>query len=197
MIKFVVHNEYDSMKEFVKMMLAVICAFIVMHIVGFILLFIMIGTVSLGSGKTVLPREGVLDIDMSQFTLGEQTQDESIGSGVSLFGMSAGGPTVGLWDAVQAIEAAAADPGIKYILLRADEASGGISSLEELRAALSEFRKSGKAVVAYTENPSTGSYYLSSAADKIYMTSYHGGTAQMTGIASRMIFLKTCWTRWA
>ena len=190
MIKFVVHNEYDSMKEFVKMMLAVICAFIVMHIVGFILLFIMIGTVSLGSGKTVLPREGVLDIDMSQFTLGEQTQDESIGSGVSLFGMSAGGPTVGLWDAVQAIEAAAADPGIKYILLRADEASGGISSLEERRAALSEFRKSGKAVVAYTENPSTGSYYLSSAADKIYMTSYHGGTAQMTGIASRMIFLK-------
>ena len=178
------------MKEFVKMMLAVICAFIVMHIVGFILLFIMIGTVSLGSGKTVLPREGVLDIDMSQFTLGEQTQDESIGSGVSLFGMSAGGPTVGLWDAVQAIEAAAADPGIKYILLRADAASGGISSLEELRAALSEFRKSGKAVVAYTENPSTGSYFLSSAADKIYMTSYHGGTAQMTGIASRMIFLK-------
>ena len=178
------------MKEFVKMMLAVICAFIVMQIVGFLLLFIMIGSVSLGSSKTVLPREGVLDIDMSQFSLGEQTKDDSFGSGVSLLGMSAGGPTVGLWDAIQAIEAAAADPGIKYILLRADEASGGISSLEELRAALAEFRKSGKAVVAYTENPSTGSYYLSSVADKVYMTSYHGGTAQMTGIASRMIFLK-------
>ena len=178
------------MKEFVKMMLAVICAFIVMQIVGFLLLFIMIGSVSLGSSKTVLPREGVLDIDMSQFSLGEQTKDDSFGSGVSLLGMSAGGPTVGLWDAIQAVEAAAADPGIKYILLRADEASGGISSLEELRAALAEFRKSGKAVVAYTENPSTGSYYLSSVADKVYMTSYHGGTAQMTGIASRMIFLK-------
>ena len=178
------------MKEFVKMMLAVICAFIVMQIVGFLLLFIMIGSVSLGSSKTVLPREGVLDIDMSQFSLGEQTKDDSFGSGVSLLGMSAGGPTVGLWDAIQAVEAAAADPGIKYILLRADEASGGISSLEELRAVLAEFRKSGKAVVAYTENPSTGSYYLSSVADKVYMTSYHGGTAQMTGIASRMIFLK-------
>ena len=135
------------MKEFVKMMLAVICAFIVMQIVGFLLLFIMIGSVSLGSSKTVLPREGVLDIDMSQFSLGEQTKDDSFGSGVSLLGMSAGGPTVGLWDAIQAVEAAAADPGIKYILLRADEASGGISSLEELRAALAEFRKSGKAVV--------------------------------------------------
>ena len=178
------------MKDFVKMMLAVICAFIVMQLVGFFLLFAMVSAMSLGSSKTVLPREGVLDIDMEQFTLGEQTQDDSFSPGVSLLGMSAGGATVGLWDAVQAIEAAAADPGIKYILLRADAASGGTSSIEELRAALAEFRKSGKAVVAYTENPSCGSYYLASVADKIYMTSYHGGSPQMTGIASRMIFLK-------
>ena len=178
------------MKDFVKMMLAVICAFIVMQIVGFFLLFAMVGAMSLGSSKTVLPREGVLDIDMDQFTLGEQTQDDTFSPGVSLLGMSAGGATIGLWDAVQAIEAAAADPGIKYILLRADAASGGTSSIEELRAALAEFRKSGKAVVAYTEYPSCGSYYLASVADKIYMTSYHGGSPQMTGIASRMIFLK-------
>ena len=179
------------MKEFVKMMLAVICAFIVMQIVGFLLLFVMLGSVAaLGSGKTVLPREGVLDLNMSQFSLGEQTMDESFSPSVSLLGLSAGGPTVGLWDAVQAIEAAAADPGIKYILLRADGASGGISSMEELRAALAEFRKSGKAVVAYTENPTSGSYYLASVADKVYMTSYHGGNAQMIGLSSRMLFLK-------
>ena len=190
MLIFVIHNESISMKEFVKMMLAVICAFIVMQIIGFFLLFIMIGSVSLGSGKTVLPREGVLDIDMSQFTLGEQTQDESFSPSLSLAGLSAGTATVGIWDAVQAIDAAAADPGIKYILLRADAASGGVSAMEELRAALSEFRKSGKAVVSYMENPTCGTYYLSSVADKIYMTSYHGGSPQMTGMASQMIFLK-------
>ena len=190
MLIFVIHNEFDSMKDFVKMMLAVICAFFVMQIVGFLLLFIMIGTVSLGSGKNVLPREGVLDLDMTQFTLGEQTQDESFSPSISLLGMSAGGATIGLWDAVQAIEAAAADPGIKYILLRADAASGGVSYLEELRAALAEFRKSGKAVVAYTESPSNGSYYLSSVADKIYMTSVHGGNPTMVGLSSQMIFLK-------
>ena len=179
------------MKEFVKMMLAVICAFIVMQIVGFLLFFVMIGSVAaLGSGKTVLPREGVLDLNMSQFSLGEQTMDESFSPTVSLLGMTAGGPTVGLWDAIQAIEAAAADPGVKYILLRADGASGGVSTMEELRAALAEFRKSGKAVVAYTENPTSGSYYLASVADKVYMTSYHGGNAQMIGLSSRMLFLK-------
>ena len=191
MLIFVIHNEYDSMKEFVKMMLAVICAFIVMQLVGFFLFFVMMGSMmALGGGKTVLPREGVLDIDMEQFTLAEQSQDGAFSPSLSALGMSGAGPTVGLWDAIQAIEAAAADPGIKYILLRADAASGGVSSLEELRAALAEFRKSGKAVVAYTENPTAGSYYLASVADKVYMTSYHGGNPQMTGLASRMIFLK-------
>jgi protease-4 len=179
------------MKDFVKMMLAVICAFLVMQMVGFFMLFIMVGAMSLGGSKTVLPREGVLDIDMAQFTLAEQTQEESFSPSVSLLGgLSTPTPSIGLWDAIQALEAAAADPSIKYVLLRPDMASGGVSSLEELRTALAEFRKSGKAVVAYTENPGNGSYYLASVADKIYMTSYHGGTAQMVGLSSQMTFLK-------
>ena len=180
------------MKDFVKMMLAVICAFIVMQVIGFFLFFVMMGSVAAigSSGKTVLPREGVLDIDLSQFTLAEQGQDDSFSPALSLGVFSAGGATVGLWDAIQAIEQAAADPSIKYILLRPDAASGGVSSLEELRAALAEFRKSGKAVVAYTENPGNGSYYLASVADKIYMTSYHGGMSQVVGLSGRMIFLK-------
>ena len=155
------------------------------------MLFIMVGAMSLGGSKTVLPREGVLDIDMAQFTLAEQTQEESFSPSVSLLGgLSTPTPSIGLWDAIQALEAAAADPSIKYVLLRPDMASGGVSSLEELRTALAEFRKSGKAVVAYTENPGNGSYYLASVADKIYMTSYHGGTAQMVGLSSQMTFLK-------
>ena len=179
------------MKDFVKMMLAVICAFIVMQIVGFFLLFVVVGTMSLGGGKTVLPREGVLDIDMSQFTLAEQTQEETFSPSISLLGsVSVSTPSIGLWDAIQALELAAADPSIKYVLLRPDMTSGGVSSLEELRTALAEFRKSGKAVVSYMENPSNGSYYLASVSDKIYMTSYHGGTAQMLGLSSQMVFLK-------
>ena len=191
MLIFVIHNKVDCMKEFVKMMLAVICAYIVMQLIGFFLLFVMIGSMAaLGSGKTVLPREGVLDIDMSQFALGEQTQDDSFGGGLSVMGFTAGGPTIGLWDAIQAIEAAAADPGIKYILLRPDAASAGTASAEEFREALAEFRKSGKAVVAYTENPGNGTLYLASVADKIYMTSYHGGMAQVVGLSGRMMYLK-------
>ena len=176
------------MKEFVKTVLAVICGIFLMQLIGFIFFFIMVGSMAaVGSGKTVLPRNGVLDLDLSQFTVAEQTTDASF----SLTGMSFSSvPSLGLRDAVQGLKAAAADPSVKYVFLRADGASLGTSDAEELRAALLNFRKSGKAVVAYTESPRNGTFYLASAADKIYMTSYHGASAQMTGLAGRMLFLK-------
>ena len=177
------------MKEFVKTMLAVIAAFLVMRLLGLIFLFVMMGSAFSG-GKTVLPRQGVLDLDMSKFTLAEQTQEESFTPNLSLAGVSTPIGSIGLWDAVQAINQAAADPSVKYILLRPDGASGGVAFYEELRAALAEFRKSGKAVVTWTEFPSNASYYLASVSDKIYMSSYHGGTYQMLGLSSQMVFVK-------
>jgi protease-4 len=141
-----------------------------------------------GLGKPALPKNGVLDLDMSTFVVAEQSKDASAPDMMTMsFNMT---PLVGLRDAVVAIRTAAEDPGIQYILLRADEASLGVADAEELRAALSSFRESGKAVVAYVENPSNASFYLSTVADKIYMGSHHGGTSQLIGISSQMIFLK-------
>ena len=98
--------------------------------------------------------------------------------------------SIGLWDAVQSIKAAAADPAVQYIYLRPEGFSASIAQVEELRQAIADFRKSGKAVVAYLENPTTGAYYLATAADKIYMGSYCGGTSMMTGVGTQMFFLK-------
>lgn len=66
----------------------------------------------------------------------------------------------------------------------------GLAQTEELRQALAEFRKSGKAVISYIENPTTGSYYLASVADKVYMGNYKGGNNMMTGVGTQLIFLK-------
>ena len=93
-------------------------------------------------------------------------------------------------DAISAINTAAADPGVKYIYLKTDLNASGISALEEFRKALSDFRiNSGKPVISYIESPSTGSYYLASVADKVYMTSYLGATTLVNGVSSQMIFL--------
>ncbi|MBO4585619.1 MAG: S49 family peptidase, partial [Bacteroidales bacterium] len=177
------------MKDFGKMLLAVICGLIVVQIVKYILLFMFIGGLS-ATGTQPIPKQGVLDMNMSEIEIVEQPDALQM-PGLSLSGlaMDVTAP-VGLRNAVKAIEAAAADPGVKYILLRPDGVSAGMADLEELRKALVEFRQSGKAVVAFTENPSNGSYYLATAADKIYMSSVKGGTNMLIGVSANLIFLK-------
>ena len=179
------------MKDFVKTMLAVICAFIVMGILRFLFFLVFLGSAALGSSTPAIPKTGaVLDLDMSQFTLAEQTDDEPVPQFSLMGGISTNMVSVGILDVTRALEEAANDPAIKFAYLRADAASGGIAQLEEFRKALSAFRASGKPILAYTESPSNASYYLASVADKILMGSAHGGTYQLVGLSSQMIFLK-------
>lgn len=178
------------MKEFVKTMLAVICALIVLRILAFIFMIVIFaGALASGSGAP-LPKEGVLDLDMSKFVIAEQTQENPVPT-FSLSGsFSMSDAQIGLLDAIHAVEAAAADPGVKYILLRPEGATAGLAHAEEFRRALAEFRRSGKPVIAWLESPSNGSYYLATVADKVYLSSYHGFSYQLIGLSSQMTFVK-------
>ena len=176
------------MKEFVKMTLATIAGLFLFGFVAFFLFFAMVGAIaSIGSSQPVMPREGVLQINMSTMTLTEQTQEED--PFASLAGSGTVTP-VGIYSAIKAVNAAATDPAVKLIYMKPDGASGGIAQIEEFRKALENFRNSGKAIVSYIENPSNTSYYLASVSDKIYMTSYEGGMNMFSGLSSQMIFLK-------
>lgn len=178
------------MKDFVKTIVAVICAFVIMGILRGIFFLIMLGSMALSSSSTsAVPKTGgVLDLNLSNFTLGEQTQSEPAPSLSSMSFETI--PTVGIRDAVMALQEAATDPAIKFVFLRPDGALGGMSQLEELRKALSAFRESGKPVLAYTETPGNGSYYLASVADKVLMGNAHGGTYTLLGLSSQSFFLK-------
>ena len=176
------------MKEFVKMTLATIAGLFLFGFVAFFLFFAMVGAIaSIGSSQPVMPREGVLQINMSAMTLTEQTQEED--PFASLAGSGSVTP-VGIYSAIKAVNAAATDPAVKFIYMKPDGASGGIAQIEEFRKALENFRNSGKAIVSYIENPSNASYYLASVSDKIYMTSYEGGMNMFSGLSSQMIFPK-------
>ena len=177
------------MKEFVKMTLAVIAGLFIFGFVAFFLSFAMIGAVAaLGDSQPVMPREAVLKIDMSSFTLSEQSIEAN-----PMDVLMAGGTAVeslGIYNAINAINAAAADPAVKFIYMKPDGLSGGTAQIEEFRKALVNFRKSGKAIVSYIENPGNGSYYLASVSDKIFMTPHDGAMNTFTGLSSQMIFLK-------
>ena len=175
------------MKEFVKMTLAAMLGFFLIGVVFFFFSLAIIGSIAaLGSSQPVMPRTAVLSLDFSKFTVSEQTTEADPIS--QLQGNNTA--VVGIWSAIQAIDAAAADPAIKYMFMRPDMASGGIAEIEELRSAIENFRNSGKAVVSYMETPTNAGYYLASASDKIFMSSHEGTMNMISGFSTRLIFLK-------
>ena len=184
--------------EFFKWVLAVICGLFVWGLVKAIFFIMMIGSLassaaSSSGSSALIPKEGVLLMDMSTLIITEQTTEGMPTMSLnSLSGLGSGSmiAPVGVYDAVRAIHTAAADPGVKLILLKTDNIASELSNVSEVREALADFRKSGKAVVAYGEAYTSGSYYLASIADKVYTTSHHGGNNFMLGLGGRMIFLK-------
>ncbi len=176
------------MKDFVKMTLATILGLIIFGFVSMFMSIVMIGAIAaLGETEPVMPREGILQINMSEITLSEQAQEADPLASITGGSMI---PSVGIYSAIQAINAAATDPAVKFIYMKPDGASAGLAQFEEFRKALENFRNSGKAIVSYIESPSNASYYLASVSDKIYMTPYDGGMNMFSGLSSRMIFLK-------
>ena len=178
------------MKDFVKMTLATLAGLFIFGIVAMFLMFAVIGAIAAsGDSQPIMPREGILTVDMSSMVLAEQTKESD-----PIEMLSSGGQTlatVGIRNAINAINAAAADPAVKFIYIKADGISGQFAHTEEFRKALKRFRDvSGKAIVAYTESPSNGSYYLASVADKIYMTPHDGAINTFCGVSSQLIFLK-------
>ena len=73
-------------------------------------------------------------------------------------------------DVVAGIRAGKDDPRIAALLLDLDELSGGgMSTLRSVKAALAEFRASGKKVIAAADVYGQAGYYLAAQADEIHL----------------------------
>ncbi len=175
------------MKQFIKTVLAVICGLIIFNLILLMFGMAFIGAMAAaGKSASSLPKEGVLYMDMSQFSIADQ---ESMPDPLSII-QGGSTTTIGIWKAVQAINAAAKDPGIKFIYMVPDGVSAGNSDIFELRTALENFRKSGKAIVSKMDAPTNGSLFLASVSDKVYLSSYEGATTGFNGISSQIIYYK-------
>ena len=176
------------MKDFIKMMLATMAGLLLFSVVWMLMMFSFIGSLAaLSSDTPVVPKEGVLYMNMSNFIIAEKENPMDV-SALMQGNMKV--KTLSLLNAIRALNMAAADPGVKFLYMRPDGVSAGIADLEEFRNAILKFRESGKAVISFIENPSNASYYLASAADKVYVTASKGGMNTVIGLSSRMFFLK-------
>ena len=177
------------MKNFIKMTFATLTGLILFSFATIILSTVIIGAIAtLGAKQPVMPSKAMMVVDMSTIILSEQTTEVDLISTLQ----SGGAPIapLGIYSAISAINKAAMDPAIRFIYLKPDGSMSGVAHLEEFRSALENFRKSGKAVVSYIENPTNGGYYLASVCDKIYMSPYEGGMNMFTGLSSQLFFLK-------
>jgi protease IV len=89
---------------------------------------------------------------------------------------------------VDAIRKAKRDPRIARLLIRPGTLSSPYwAKLQELRAAVLDFRESGKPVYAFLETAGEREYYLASAADKVFLLPT--ATLDLTGLANYEVFL--------
>jgi protease-4 len=83
---------------------------------------------------------------------------------------------------------AKADKRIRAIILDVDASQTGWAKAEELRAAIEDFRASGKPVYAYMEMGLNKDYYVAAACDKIYMPP--PGELFIMGLAADVMFFR-------
>ncbi len=66
--------------------------------------------------------------------------------------------------------------------------AGGFATVQEIRNAILDFKKSGKFVAAYSDTYTQVAYYLASAADKVYLNPE--GNLEMLGLKAQIMFYK-------
>lgn len=170
------------MKEFFKYVLATIVGFIcVTAFMGIMSLIMFFSIMATSDTQATVSDGSVLRIELNG-TVSERATENPF---AELMGNKALA-SQGLDDLLKAIKVAKTNDKIKGIYLEGGLLSADFASLEELRKALVDFKQSKKFVVAYADQYTQGSYYLASAADKVWLNP--SGMLDWHGIASQPIF---------
>ena len=172
------------MKDFFKFMFASMLGFfLVILLISFLSFGIIAGIIAATTSTSVsVPSNSVLRIRLDKPVF-DRTPKLPF-----LVNLQIPGKTLGLDEILKNIHKAKTDDKIKGILLDISVIPAGIETLREIRNALSDFRRSGKFIIAYSEVYSQSSYYLASVADRVYL--YPEGTLIFKGINAEMTFLK-------
>ena len=171
------------MKSFFKMVFA---SMLGLFLSFFLLFLFIIILVSAGSGSETIE---IKENSILHLTFGGPIPDRSSDNPFSSLGFNGLGDTpMGLNEILDNLDKAAANPSVKGIFLDLTNLMTGIATIEEIRNALLDFKKSGKFIYAYSEVFSQPTYYLATVADKIYL--HPTGLAELKGLRSEILFFK-------
>ena len=174
------------MKQFFKFTLASILGVMV---AGLLLFFITIGIISAmvsGSDEPAQPESNSVLILKFDHQIVDRAANNPL-EGFD-FGMFQGNKTVGLNDILDCIRKAKTDGNILGIYLNPKDIDAGMASVEEIRAALKDFKTSGKFIYAYGEYLSQKAYYLVTVADTLALNPQ--GSVDFRGLGGERSFYK-------
>ncbi|MGP1591042.1 MAG: signal peptide peptidase SppA [Prevotella sp.] len=171
------------MKSFFKSVLATITGLIIFTVIVFIMSMISLaGMVASSSSKVSIKKNSVLVLNLSG-TIEEQTKENILGQ---ITGNTVN--SLGLNQLLSGIQKAKDNDDIKGIYIEAGLLSSGYATLQEVRNALLDFKKSGKWIVAYGDEYTQGAYYVASVANKVLINPE--GMLDWHGLAAQPMFIK-------
>jgi protease IV len=168
---------------FLKSFLGTLLGLLVFSVVGLILLFVVIGSFTAEKEVKVKPAT-VLHLKLDKIIAERNYLDDF--ADLPLPGSQPA--TYGVIDILLTLEKAATDDNIKGVYLDAPFLMAGSAQADEIRQALLRFRESGKFVIAYGEFFTEISYFLASAADKVYL--HPEGEMELNGLSAEITFFK-------
>ena len=175
--------------RFFKIFLATLLAMVVGTLLSWVLCLVIFAGMAGTMGQTtqaVITPQTIVKIDFAENISEAPLKNPMAGFDYATMTMA---KNTHLLKVLQSIELSKNDARVKGIYLNFT-GMGGVTtaSIEEIRAALIDFKQSGKFVVAYNEVYSQSSYYLASVADKVYL--HPEGAFDWRGLASTSLFMK-------
>lgn len=171
------------MKDFFKNVAATIVGLfafgLIMTILGFICI---IGMVASSNSKPALKDNAVMVLKL-QGQIEDRSEDNWLGE---LTGEQFN--NLGMNKILSSIRKAKNEDKVKGIYLETGMLETDYATLQEIRNALADFKKSGKWIIAYGDALSQGGYYLASVANKVYVNPE--GNVDWHGIASQPQYIK-------
>ena len=171
------------MKDFIKSVAATVVGIVAfLAITGIFAVMSIIGMVASTEATRNVSDNSVLVLNLSG-NVEEQGGDNIIGK---LTGNTIN--TLGLNEILSAIKKAKDEPNIKGIYIEAGAFEAGYATLQEIRSALLDFKKSKKWIVTYADTYTQGAYYVASVADKVWLNPK--GMIDWHGLGSQTMFLR-------
>lgn len=171
------------MKDFIKSVLATMVGIFGFFIVmGVLTMMSIIGMVASSSAAQNVEENSVFVLNLSG-----SISDQGTDNPLSLF-TGDDSQSTGLNNILSAIKKAKTNDDIKGIYIEAGALMTNYATLQEIRNALADFRKSGKWIVAYGDYYTQGAYYVASVANKVYINPK--GIVDWHGIGAQTMFYK-------